>query len=190
MKTIEKIQALVAENPAISCSEIAEKLGLTRQRISQVCKSGGIVLESAYPARDRRGMGYPRVITGGIQSMINHTVGGTISELLVAADLMARGYKPYTPLVRQRSHDIIAVAPCGEILTFEVKSGKRRDNGNGYTFASAPRDVHSDHYAVVITGEPVIYKPELDPSKERPKALYKAANPASRQEELNSIMDL
>lgn len=190
MKTIEKIQALVAENPAISCSEVAQKLGLTRQRISSVCKDGGIVLAPAYPARDRRGVGYPRVITGGIQTMLNHTVGGTISELLVAADLMARGYKPYTPLVRQRSHDIIAITPCGELLTFEVKSGKRRDDGNGYTFAAAPRDAQSDHYAVVITGEPVIYKPELDASKERPKSLYKAIKPASTQEELNRIMEL
>ncbi|WP_395601225.1 winged helix-turn-helix domain-containing protein (plasmid) [Pseudomonas sp. A1437] len=175
MKTIDKILALQVENPDITNSEAAEALKLSRQRVSQECKKAGVTLSRAYgrktgivtpPA--------PRVITGGIPTRISHTVCGTISELLVAADLMARGYKPYFPFVRQRAHDIIAVAPCGEILTFEVRSGKRRADGEGYTFLHKGDGMESDHYAIVLTGDPVIYSPELDPAKENPKALYKA----------------
>lgn len=176
MKTIDKILALRIENPSITVSEAAAALELSRQRVSVECKKAGVALRRAYGPQPKGVVAppAPRVITGGIPTRVSHTVCGTISELLVAADLMARGYKAYMPLVRQRSHDIIAVSPYGEILTFEVRSGKHRADGEGYTFMSKGKDMSSAHYAIVITGAPVIYSPELDPEKESHKALHRA----------------
>jgi hypothetical protein len=175
MKTIDKILELQAENPDITNSQAAEALGLSRQRVSLECTKAGVVLSRAYKG-PRRNHADPkaRVITGGIPTRISHTVCGTISELLVAADLMARGYKPYMPLVRQRSHDIIAVTPSGKVLTFEVRSGKHKADGTGHTILKRNESlVVSDYFAVVMTGEPVVYEPELDPDLDNPKALYK-----------------
>lgn len=178
MKTIDKILALQAENPDVTNSEAAEALGLSRQRVSMECKKAGVILRRAYGRGAIKSAPEPRVITGGVPSVVSHTVCGTISELLVAADLMARGYKPYMPLVRQRGHDLIAVSPGGEILTIEVKSGKARATGEGYSYLhKGERQNQSTHYAIVITGSPVVYEPELDPEKENPKALYKAQKP-------------
>lgn len=164
MTTAEKIKALVEANPAITASEAAAELGLSRQRIYAACRSAGIKLRRAYPVnhRDRKQTPIPRVITGGVETYISHTVCGAISEMLTVADLMARGYKPYTPIVRQRSHDIIAVSPSGQIVTVEVRSGKSRADGNGYTFCQkTPKEMVSQHYAIVITGRPVEYQPGL-----------------------------
>lgn len=166
MNTIDRIREILSVNPSASTSEIAREIGVSRQRISQVCAKEGIKLKRAYPASDRKPSSTPapRVITGGVISPISHTVCGSISELLVAADLMARGYKPYMPIVRQRSHDILAVNTNNEVLTVEVRSGKRRADGNGITWNSKGERCASSFCAIVITGEPVIYKPELPPA--------------------------
>ncbi len=165
MTTIERIKSALAENPRLTNSELAELVGVSRQRVSQLCRANGVTLRRAYPVRRTAHKPpkppTPRVVTGGIQTDINHTVCGTISELLVSADLMARGYKPYTPIVRQRSHDIIAVNLSGEMISIEVRSGRRRADGAGITWQSKCERVGSDYYAIVITGEPVIYKPDL-----------------------------
>lgn len=78
--------------------------------------------------------------------------------MIAVADLLARGFKPYLPVVNQRSHDIIAVSPAGAVVTFEVRSGRRDCGKLVYNGGSKTR---SDHYAVVLAGEPVMYKPDL-----------------------------
>lgn len=161
MATIDKIKDLLSENPHATTADISRDLGVSRQRISHLCRQHGIKLTRAYPARDKASAPAPRVITGGVLAPINHTVCGSISEILVAADLMARGYKPYMPIVKQRSHDILAVNSTGGVITIEVRSGKRRADGNGYTWASKGPNCASGFHAIVITGEPVIYKPDL-----------------------------
>lgn len=87
----------------------------------------------------------------------SHRVCGTISELLVAADLMARGYEVYIPLARTIGHDIIAEAPSGRLLTIEVRSAKRAANGA----LRFKRTTRSEMFAAVVTGEPVQYDPPL-----------------------------
>lgn len=164
MTTAEKIMALAESQPGISASQVAAELGISRQRVYSACRLAGIKLKSAYPVSDRRNPAHtpkPRVITGGVETPISHTVCGSISEILTAADLMARGYKPYMPIVRQRSHDIIAVTPSGAVITVEVRSGKPKASGHGYTFGPKCADMISMYYAIVITGRPVEYRPDL-----------------------------
>ena len=150
--TAGRIRAVIEKTPNMSAAEVADALGVSRQRVHQVCIAAGIKL----PRGERR-RPEPRIAcAAGVP--ISHTVAGAIAEAIVVADLLARGCKPYTPVVRQRSHDIIAVTPSGAVVTIEVRSA-RRDAGK----LSVPRkrSDQSQHYALVVPGESVAYYPPL-----------------------------
>jgi len=150
--TAGRIRAAAAENPGMGASDIAAALGISRQRVYQVCITDGIKL----PRSVRRGP-VPRIACDAAVS-VSHTVAGAIAEAVVVADLLARGCKPYTPVVRQRSHDIIAVTSSGAVVTIEVRSAKR---DAGVLPTPRARKDKSQHYALVVAGEPVIYRPPL-----------------------------
>ena len=168
-----RIKAVLARSPKATAREVADALGLSRSRVYVACKRHGIKLARPpappyvyRPERCQHGVRRsvaltPRVITGGVQRTVSPTVCGTISEVLAAADLMARGFRPYAPFVRQRSHDLIAVAPNGRVITIEVRSGRKKSHG-GYTFPNRETRSRSDVLAIVLTGEPVIYEPTLE----------------------------
>lgn len=159
----DRLRAFVKKNPKGTARDAAQALGVSRQRIYHLCKEIGIRLSvppNVPGTRLATGLPLPRVRTGGVSIAVNHTICGTISELLAAADLMARGYKVYTPIARQKCHDLIAVAPDGRLVTFEVRSGRRRATGAGFTFVQ-PQRGKSDVIAVVLTGDPVEYIPAL-----------------------------
>jgi hypothetical protein len=104
----------------------------------------------------------PRVRTGGVDVPVSAVTAGTISELLVAADLMARGYVVYFPLMKRTAHvDLIATPsnPDRLPLRIEVRSGTI--GARGQVRYAKKADSRADHHAVVMTGEPVHYKPEL-----------------------------
>jgi len=150
--TAGRIRAVIENSPSMSAAQVADALGVSRQRVHQVCIAAGIKL----PRSERR-RPEPRIAcAAGVP--ISHTVAGAIAETIVVADLLARGCKPYTPVVRQRSHDIIAVTPSGAVVTIEVRSA-RRDGGSLPT--PRTRSDKSQHYALVAAGEPVIYRPPL-----------------------------
>jgi hypothetical protein len=86
-----------------------------------------------------------------------------VSELLAAADLLARGYTVYAPLNRHAGHaDLIALPRGGGDgpITLEVRSGHRNPNTGTTTWNRFPRN-NADHYAVVVTGEVVVYEPPI-----------------------------
>lgn len=157
--------------------EIAAAMQVSRQRIYQVAAREGIALKrpavtpplapepagGAAAARRRRPgkapVNVPRLITGGVPLQINSTATGRVAEILVMADLIARGWHVYAPLLdSRRGHDLIACGN-GRMVSFEVRSGRRRPSGVKFD-----RDmvVRSDHYAIVVTGEPVAYDPPLE----------------------------
>jgi hypothetical protein len=90
---------------------------------------------------------------------------GSVSELLVAADLTARGWSVFFPLFRARCDLIACSWDAGIVRRFEVRSGKRRNGTAG--FQKTSNDV-CDHYAIVISGEPIIYEPELEAAPAKP----------------------
>jgi hypothetical protein len=97
-----------------------------------------------------------RIVTGGTDVSITMIAAGTIGELLVAADLTARGYTVYAPICRHRAHaDLIALRRGAEEspITIEVRCG-RRSRAGGVVWS---RNVESKatHHAIVMTGEPV-----------------------------------
>lgn len=153
----DQVRRLTARG--LAASTIAAELGVSRQRVYQIAKNAGIRLAPPPP----RGPSRPiipisRVITGGVPVPINASIAGTIAELLVAADLLARGWQPYVPAARHGGHDLIAYRAT-DLATIEVRSGYRNRTGR-VIYNKSPRD-NSTHYAVVITGEPVLYDPPL-----------------------------
>jgi hypothetical protein len=164
-ETAKKISDLATKG--YSAREIARKVKVSRQRVYQLAKENGISLPHPVmgsPASQQRPLpkSAPKarvVLTGGVDVPLSHSVVGIISEFLVAADLMARDFRVYLPVKANRGHDIIAEAWNGALLTFEVRSAYRTlDGGTSFNRKSEDR---ADYYALVVTGEPVAYKPDL-----------------------------
>lgn len=151
--TAEKIFELAADG--YGAAQIAKELNISRQRVYQIAGA----LEISFPHRNFAAPKPrpPKVITGGIPVSLNQTTTGTISEMLVCADLLSRGWKPYLPILRQKGHDIIACR-SNEVITIEVRTAFRRDSG---ALSYNRRDMNSSHFGLVVTGEPVIYIPEI-----------------------------
>ena len=140
----------------ISASDSAREMGISRQRVYQLAREMGI----EFRKERRTGGCEPRLVTGGIAvSRVNPSVAGKISELLVAADLMARGWQVFFPVYSNKGHDIVAIKN-DKIITVEVRSGSKSKTGVISCF-KRPED-HSDYYGIVVTGEPVHYEPALD----------------------------
>lgn len=160
--TATQIRTILDTEPYISAKEIALRLGISRQRVYQAAKKAGLKFNSAWPhpsSNSEPKSPTARVKIAGLAAKISPTCAGTVSELLVAADLIARGFKPYTPFIRQRSHDLICISPTGKIVTIEVRAGYRKANG---TLQLGKKiDCQSEILASVFIDSPVIYSPEL-----------------------------
>lgn len=163
----DQVAALAAER--LPGSEIARRLGISRQRVSQIAKAYGIEIRSLYhsamrdQSQHKERIPVPRLRTGGAYVVKGTSAVGTVSELLVAADLVARGWHVYLPVIRQRGYDLIAYSG-DNLLKIEARSGCRKASGVIW-FNRESRDSKPTHYAVVITGEPVIYDPDIPESE-------------------------
>lgn len=147
----------------LTAAQIARRLDVSRQRIYQIAREDGVSLpRPAWDENDKRRKKSikTRVVTGGVSKPINETTAETIAEMLVAADLMARGWQVYIPLVVHRGHDLIGLMG-DRMATFEVRSAYRSTVGNGLSWNKTSSD-KSEYYALVITGETVTYVPDLD----------------------------
>jgi hypothetical protein len=148
----------------MTAAEAAKAMNVSRQRIYQVARREGIrFCKAPYVPKigKRRGRAkqVSRVITGGVSEVVGDTrVSGRICELLVAADLVARGWKVFFPMNMNGPHDLVA-SKGDKLRSFEVRAAKRLKSGK----SSFRRDdkCASDFYALVIRGEPVEYEPEL-----------------------------
>ncbi len=102
--------------------------------------------------------------------VLPHNTMGTISELIVASDLMLRGYEVFRALSPASSCDLLAMGSDG-ILRIEVRTGcfnpatGRVSWSRNTTMSHGKRsDADLDHYAVVTyqDGVPVItYEPAI-----------------------------
>ncbi len=154
--TRERLAGLLAEDPEISAPDAAEILGVSRQRVHQILKSLGV---KRGPIRRRiQRTPRPKVLTGGVRVGLTATMKGTVGELLVAADLLQRGYQVFTPITRHTASVDLVILDIGgtSVERIEVKTAKRREGRLIYT---APAHERYDRLAIVATGEEVIYKP-------------------------------
>jgi hypothetical protein len=84
---------------------------------------------------------------------------GAVAELLVSADLLARGYEVFRAVSQNCSCDLV-IHRAGRLWRVEVKTGQNRPGAAVY----APRG-NPNHYnllAVVIWPGAIIYTPALD----------------------------
>jgi hypothetical protein len=155
---VDRIKELAAQG--MVASEIAKESGISRQRVYQLAARHKINLTKYdFAARTAFSPPVPRITTGGVQAKVSCSIAGTIAELLVAADLMARGWAVYMPIMFSRGYDIIA-AKDGALATIEVRSAHRKIGDGGLSY-NKKIDSDSAYHALVITGEPVCYRPEL-----------------------------
>lgn len=82
--------------------------------------------------------------------------------MLVAADPLARGFYVYAPIAQTTAPiDLMAIRRGSSVCErIEVRCGKRGVNGLPvFTRKPAIRADEVTRYAVVLTGEPVVYVP-------------------------------
>jgi hypothetical protein len=141
--------------------EIAAELGISRQRVYQILSEESVDFQALH--RDLR---LKRRISrnlarhlGPESAHVDKHTRGAMAELIVAADLLACGWKPYVPLFRNHGHDIIATK-AASLITVEVRSALRKADGSIAASLFTPTR-RADHFAFVLPEEPVIYKPAL-----------------------------
>lgn len=121
----------------------------------------------AVPVERRRGKGRKfcsdqcRVLALDPPRPVNLPPGdiGAIAELLVSADLLARGYEVFRAVSQNASCDLV-IHRGGRLWRVEVKTGKNTPGGG----VCYPRGVpnHYDLLAGVIWPGTIIYTPDLD----------------------------
>lgn len=163
--TRTKLLALYELHPHAPIAAIAREAGVSRQRADQILRAEGKPTRRPYSIR-AHGLGgqlpAPRtpaapLRTGGVLVPLSHNAVGAVGELLVAADLMARGWRPFAPLLRGTSCDLIALSYDGSTMErIEVRTAQRR---NGTLHYARPDTSWSDRRAIVVAGEPVLYDP-------------------------------
>lgn len=155
MNTLDRIRAVIAENPSSTASAIAANVGVSRQRVHQLCKIGVITL----PDGRRRGWSGKRANHFGVgKPLPPHFVGGA-SELSACADLLRRGVPVYRAVTFVSAADLI-IDLQGELKRVEVRSAKRNGSGS----LRYPMPVDRAMYDVLALVEPdgnVTYKPAI-----------------------------
>jgi len=170
--TKEIVLAMATEHPLASLAELGRCAGVSRERARQIIQAAGIIRtraprSSPSPAKEVRRVGRPRrqpqppLRTGGVNVEISSRACGAVGELLAAADLIARGWSVFVPLVHNPTCDLLALSPDGDKAErIEVRSGRRSADGQRIIYPMPDRSL-SDRRAIVVTGEPVTYEPPL-----------------------------
>jgi len=93
---------------------------------------------------------------------LSNGVVGAISELMVASDLLVKGFEVFRSVSPACSCDIVALKE-GKLKRIKVRTAYRNSVSNKLYFCKNETDTLCDHYAAVIqeTGE-IVYVPELD----------------------------
>lgn len=156
--TREAILRINKANPHLNLSDIARQVGVSRERVRQIVNEHnlevrksqtGIMIGTAPPEA--------RIVTRGTPVLLSHSSSGTIGELMAAADLLARGFSVFFPLVRTGACDLITLSRDGSVERIEVRCGKRKKKGLiQVSFGDSSK---YDRRAIVPIGEPVLYRP-------------------------------
>ena len=175
--TRERLAAMIAEAghpPTIS--DAAEALSVSRQRISQLYKSMGLVMPRGRRSKPLTAAGREvqtlpqtaapsaRLAIGGRAAALTTNAAGHVSELIAAADLIARGFSVLAPIAQTTAPvDLVTVSrQSGRVERIEVRSGTRRNGKVSWTRSGGARRTLCDRYAIVLAGEPVRYSPPFD----------------------------
>lgn len=157
--TRERVAALRAENPTMPSAEIAARLGLTKQRVSQILKALGLpsMRTRIDCPRDENGR---RVFDRRSRTMCV-TSTGAHAELQVCAHLLSLGYDVFRSVSPAARCDLIASSRTDyRTMRIEVRCAER--NGKGRLVFSTHSPAESfDHMALVLRDGSILFQPEL-----------------------------
>ena len=179
MSAIEQVRAIVASGENLTAREVAERIGISKQRVSQICKLIGAKLRDGRsgfrPTRVKvssmAGTDLARHVGnrfdpvtgkwlnryGSATKMNAHFIGGA-SEMQVVADLLRQGIPVYRAVTFVSAADLV-IDFDGRLLRVEVKSGRRNANGS-VGHVAAPNNMF-DVMAVALPDGEIVYRPSL-----------------------------
>lgn len=171
--------------------EIAADLGISRQRVYQILSEEKVDFQDLHRElriKRRISRNLARHLGPDSAHVDKHT-RGAMAELIVAADLLACGWKPYVPLFRNHGHDIIATK-AAILVTIEVRSALRKADGSIAASLFTPSR-RVDHFAFVLPDEAVIYKPSLPaPTASARTTGRRGAEPQYAEEDIEHAAEL
>lgn len=159
-----EVLRLRTADPQITATMMAEELGVSREAIRQTLVKLGLPTRTGktYSWRRRLGPRTPRVPApaAGFTENCSKPMRGAWAELLVAVDLIGRGYEIFTAAYGSSSCDMVALRG-GKTLRVEVKLGQW--NGSKHTASiDTGRRKSFDLLAIVARdGKEIRYLPEL-----------------------------
>jgi hypothetical protein len=164
MSTTDALSAALKADPSLTARDLAERFGISKQRVHQALASAEVKAAQA-PRGPRRPAGegsrcHAPAWTNGLGSpgKLPTSVIGAALEMLVAADLMKRGAYVYRALSHTCPADMIAW--MGErLIRVEVRAGRR--DAAGRLSYSPPDASRYDVLAVVDPDGLIVYKPDL-----------------------------
>lgn len=153
MDTVEALRAFARDNPEATAAMAAAHLGISRQRVQQLCKREQVKLRDgrSQGRRSERGANH----FGGPQRLPSTFIGGAC-ELSAAADLLRRGIPVYRAMTSVSSADLV-VEINGELRRVEVRAAKRVGGSLRY---GVPALLRYDILALVESDGRVTYKPD------------------------------
>lgn len=155
METAKRVTELLSNNPGLNRKELAKICGVSKQRISQICKKHGLNPVNVADTRPPP----PQLINGlGGTAKLSPNFVGSVSELTAATDLLRRGIPVYKALTFVSSVDLI-VDIDQSLVRVEVRSARTASNGR-WTYATPADRSRYDVLAVVNQHGEVRYKPE------------------------------
>lgn len=85
---------------------------------------------------------------------------GALSEIVIASDLMRRGYHIFRAMSPASPFDLVAVNN-DQMLRIEVRTGKIQANGDAACTFTNQDEGRSDVLAIVLMGTEIVYWPPL-----------------------------
>jgi hypothetical protein len=154
MKTSDRFLQLAALGD-MTMIELAEALGVSKQRVSQLGKRHGVKFKGAPKGPRPQPPEFAPNRWGG-QHKVSPTWVGCAGELLVAADMIRRGYAVYHSMARTGPFDLYAYAD-GEGLRIEVRSirSETQQPANGSDWTAF------DVLARVLPCGRILYDPDM-----------------------------
>jgi hypothetical protein len=149
LPTRDRLRSYCRSHPGATAADIARALGVSRQLITRLADEEGIELvryTTAMQPKETRPLEGPSYTAGGRAS----------ASLLVAADLVARGFEVF-----------LAYGPRSSCALVALESGTRRcirvdvQTKRSAAKYERPNERSWDHRATVLPGEPITYYPAL-----------------------------
>lgn len=162
--TRERFRALIKQHPHLNQTELAERLGVTRQRVSRIAAAEQVALDTG--KRGPRGRAPAAQALG--ETAPTYAVPGAIpfppvsqpavAVLLTAADLVRRGYEVYYPLTGTGTFDLITVDSKNTIEPIAVRTARRVAGEVRYDTPELERKMRR---AMILRDEPIQYDPPM-----------------------------